>query len=354
MSRLRNNDEAILVNMPLPRQAIKFAKVPITALTDRRLSLRQLKVLCALFSFADNDGVCWPTKQTLSVRSSIHIKHISECTAALAALGWLSKTGQGGFSLPARYVLLDGTTSANSVSGDGKTTRAELATASPGSGLDEGQITSPNLGTSSPDSGLDRKQLPAPIQENYKPQSRKTTSPESGLRKELTKELTIELTNNQDQKIPAEQVSPTNPKPISKRANARLAADGVGEIETELQSACRETWKSYLEAYQQRYGIPPLRNQTVNSQVKQFVQRVGFQDAPLIAGWFTAHNATWYVRQGHTIGSLLRDAEKLRTEWATGRALTETSTRQLDGAQSNFNASTDAKRMLGNRRPHHG
>ena len=313
----------------------KFAKVPIAALADRRLSLRQLKVLCALFSFADQDGVCWPTKQTLSERSAVHIKHISACTAALAVFGWLSKTGRGGFAVPAQYVLLDGTTSTNS-------------------GPDDGQTTSPNLGTTRPGSGLDEKPLPAPIRESYQPQSRKTTSPESGLRKELTKELTIELTNNQDQKIPAAQISPTNPKPISKRADARLVADGAGESETGLQSACKATWKAYLEAYQHRYGVAPVRNQTVNSQVKQFVQRVGFLDAPLIAGWFTAHNATWYVRQGHTMGSLLRDAEKLRTEWATGRALTETATRQLDGAQSNFNASADAKRMLGNRRPNHG
>lgn len=332
----------------------KFAKVPITVLADRRLTLRQLKVLCALFSFADQDGECWPTKQKLSLRSSIHIKHISECTAALAAFGWLTKTGQGGFSVPAQYVLLDGTASANSVSGDGQPARAELTTTSPGSELNDGQTTSPNLGTSSPDSGLDRKQLPAPIQENYQPQSRKITSPESGLRKDLTKELTTELTSNQEQKIPAAQISAANPKPISKRADARLAADGAGESETELQAACRSTWKAYLEAYQYRYGVPPVRNQTVNSQVKQFVKRVGFHEAPPIAGWFPAHNATWYVSQGHTMGSLLRDAEKLRTEWATGLALTETATRQLDGAQSNFNASADAKRMLGNRRPNHG
>ncbi len=237
--------------------------------------------------------------------------------------------------MPAQYVLLDGTTSTNS-------------------GLDDGQTTSPRLGITRPDSGLEEKPLPAPIREHYQPQSRKTTSPEAGLRKELTKELTIELTNNQDQKIPAAQIPATTSKLFSKRADARLAADAAGDTETELQSACKVTWKAYLEAYQHRYGVPPVRNQTVNSQVKQFVQRVGFRDAPLIAGWFTAHNATWYVRQGHTMGSLLRDAEKLRTEWVTGRALTETATRQLDGAQSNFNASADAKRMLGNRRPNHG
>ena len=313
----------------------KFAKVPIAALADRRLSLRQLKVLCALFSFADQDGVCWPTKKTLSERSAVHITRISECTAALEAFGWLSKSGRGGFAVPAQYVLMDGTTSPNTGLDDGQTTSANTR-------LVDGQVTHANL------------QLPAPDRHNYQRRIGITTSANSSLRKELTKELTIELTNNQDQKIPAAQISATNPKPISKRADARLAADAAGDAETGLQSACKATWKAYLEAYQHRYGVAPVRNQTVNSQVKQFVQRVGFLDAPLIAGWFTAHNATWYVRQGHTMGSLLRDAEKLRTEWATGRALTETATRQLDGAQSNFNASADAKRMLGNRRPNHG
>ena len=129
----------------------KFAKIPIAALSDRRLSLRQLKVLCALFSFADQDGVCWPTKQTLSERCAVHITRISECTAALEAFGWLSKTGKGGFAVPAQYVLLDGTAGANTGLDDGQTTSAESATTSAISGLDDEQTTRAHL------------PLPAPI-----------------------------------------------------------------------------------------------------------------------------------------------------------------------------------------------
>ena len=382
----------------------KFAKLPLAVLSDRRLTLRQLKVLCALFSFADADGVCWPSKQALSERCAVSTKYISACTAALAQFGWLTKSGKGGFAIPARYVLRTGTSSPDSSStspesgpdveqttsprlrttsckpdttsldprsDDEQTTTPGLRTTSPNlrttssessptslaSGLDDVRTTSPELSTTSPDLRLASIPLPASIWENNQPQFGKSTSLELGLRKELTIELTNELTKHQSQKIPAAHISAENPIPISSRADARLAPEDRGtanDAETELQAACRITWHRYRTAYQQRYGVPPLRNRTVNSQVKQFVRRVGIHEASLIAEWFIVHNATWYVRQGHTMGALLHDAEKLRTEWATGRALTETATRQLDSTQSNFAACADAKRLLNSRRACHG
>lgn len=102
----------------------------------------------------------------------------------------------------------------------------------------------------------------------------------------------------------------------------------VVEIDTELQNVCRATWTAYGLAYQDRYGVAPVRNAKVSGQVKQFCQRIPHTEAPLIAGFYVWHNQSFYVTKGHPIGLMLNDAEKLRTEWATNTKIT-TSQAQL-------------------------
>lgn len=114
----------------------------------------------------------------------------------------------------------------------------------------------------------------------------------------------------------------------------------------ELQSACRETWKSYSEAYFARYETEPVRNATVNTQVKSFVKRIGAEESPHVAAFFVQSNSAFYVQRGHIFGNLLADAEKLRTEWATGRTMTGTRARQIDQSQANFSVVGEALKIL--------
>lgn len=118
------------------------------------------------------------------------------------------------------------------------------------------------------------------------------------------------------------------------------------ENETALQAACRNTWAAYSMAYAARYGPDPVRNVKVNSLVKQVVQRLGAEEAPLVAAFFVGHANAFYVRKSHDLGSLVADAEKLRMEWASGRMVTATSAQQEDRTQSNFNAANEAVRIL--------
>lgn len=104
------------------------------------------------------------------------------------------------------------------------------------------------------------------------------------------------------------------------------------EGETVLQANCRKTWDAYAAAYFDRYGTAPVRNAKVSSQVKQFVQRIGGEESPMVAGWFVSHPGGYYVGKLHDFGALLADAEKLRTEWATGRVMTQSRARQSDRA----------------------
>lgn len=110
------------------------------------------------------------------------------------------------------------------------------------------------------------------------------------------------------------------------------------------------TWTAYSAAYAARYGVSPVRNATVNAQIAAFVKRIGTSESPGVAEHYVASNNGFYVRTGHQVGNMLKDAEKLRTEWATGRRVTQAQAAQVDRTQSNYDAAQEAKRILANRR----
>ena len=99
-----------------------------------------------------------------------------------------------------------------------------------------------------------------------------------------------------------------------------------------------ETWAAYSAAYLIRYAVDPVRNATVNGQLAQLVARLGAQEAPQVAGWYLSHRNQFYTSCGHSVGILLRDCEKLRTEWATGRQGTHAQAVQSDRTQTNLSA----------------
>ena len=117
-----------------------------------------------------------------------------------------------------------------------------------------------------------------------------------------------------------------------------------------MQRACRETFEAYSVSYTNRYGVDPVKNAKVAGQVVQFVKRIGMQDAPHVAAFFVGHPDAWYTRTGHSVDAMLKDAEKLRTEWATGSRMTAATALQIDATQTNLNAAETAKRMLEARR----
>lgn len=99
-----------------------------------------------------------------------------------------------------------------------------------------------------------------------------------------------------------------------------------------------DTWAAYESAYLARYGVKPVRNATVNGQLANLVNRLGAEESPGVAAWYVSHRNQFYVSCGHSVGMLLRDCEKLRTEWATGRQATQTQAIQGDRTQTNLNA----------------
>jgi hypothetical protein len=102
--------------------------------------------------------------------------------------------------------------------------------------------------------------------------------------------------------------------------------------------ASGETWISYADAYKHRYGVTPVRNARVNGQLAQFVGRISAGEAPCVAAFYVRHQNGLYVAAMHPTNLMLRDAEKLRTEWATNRQVTRTEAHQADRTQTNANA----------------
>lgn len=92
-----------------------------------------------------------------------------------------------------------------------------------------------------------------------------------------------------------------------------------------------QVWEAYCEGYLIRYGVPAVRNAKANSLCAQLVDRLGAEEAPEVARYYVEKcGALFYVRSGHALEALVKDAEKLRTEWATGREITEERARQSD------------------------
>lgn len=90
-----------------------------------------------------------------------------------------------------------------------------------------------------------------------------------------------------------------------------------------------------------------MLNAKVSGQVAQFAKRVPASDAAAVAAYYVGHNDQWYTKGGHAFGLLLHDAEKIRTEWATGRRITTTRARQMDASSSMMDIVAEIKRERG-------
>ncbi|QTH79824.1 transcriptional regulator [Klebsiella phage vB_KpnP_ZX1] len=106
-------------------------------------------------------------------------------------------------------------------------------------------------------------------------------------------------------------------------------------------------WERFDPAYAQRYAGAVLpRNTKINSLVKQLITRLG-KEAPAVAVFYvTSVNEPRATMSQHSLDVLVKNAEGYRTQWFTGRAMTNTRARQLDQTQANANAADEAIRML--------
>jgi hypothetical protein len=129
--------------------------------------------------------------------------------------------------------------------------------------------------------------------------------------------------------------SNTDSKPFAGGADAPPVAPKRKKVNGQHSTA--GIWLSYSEAYRNRYGVVPVRNAAVNGKLAQFAKRLPEEEAPQVAAFYLTHNKGLYVSAHHCVDLLLRDSEALRTEWATGRTVTQTQATQKDKTQTNAN-----------------
>ena len=301
--------------------APQFAMIPLEVMIDKRLTLETMRVLITLFSFRrKNTDLVYPTRETLSKRCNMHPSNISAATSALVKLGWLKKNGSGGHSMATKYTITvpDLVAEQATVVGDEKVAY---------SATDE----SSRIGNRSRIGYRSRLHTPPLAQSATRPLAEQATRPlaQSATRNKATEQLTENRTENKPSDI-----APAN------------AAAKKEPLDSALQNACKATWKSYCDAYFNRYKIEPVRNAGVNSMVKQFVQKIPHNEAPLVAAFFVNHNDKFYVQKTHPVSLMAKDAEGLRTQWATGKAITATRAQQVDRSQANASCASEAMEIF--------
>lgn len=273
------------------------------------LSVTQKAVLISLADQANDDGVCWPAVGTIAARCCMSARAVRTAMDHLEAVGLLTRDRRFNSSTvykvtPANFDKAAAPSKAGRKAGKAGTASgagaAPHAGGAPAAGGD-----APHAGGDAPGAGLGVRPVP--------PNRHITLNEPSG-----------------EPSFPAGLPAPP------------LAVDS----ETDLQAACRATWAAYASAYRDRHGVAPVRNAKVNANVRQIVQRLGHSEAPLVAAWFLTVNERYVVQNMHDLGALLAKCEAYRTQWVTGRQMTQASAQQQDQTQSNANAVEEAKELL--------
>lgn len=279
------------------------------------LSVTQKAVLISLADQANDDGVCWPAIGTIARRCCMSERAVRSAMDHLEAVGILARERR--FNSSSNYTVSPAKYDQSKVAAKGKRKVGKAEISGPASGAGDAPRAggapdappdAPGAGGAAAGAGLDLHGAPP--------------------------NRHITLIEPSDE--------PSSP--------AGLAAPPAADAETELQAACRCTWNAYAAAYRHRHKVSPVRNAKVNANVKQLVQRLGRIEAPLVAEWFLTVNERYVVQGMHDLGALLAKAEAYRTQWATGRTMTQTRAQQADRTESNFSAADEAIAILDARR----
>ncbi|HEN8594418.1 TPA: helix-turn-helix domain-containing protein [Pseudomonas aeruginosa] len=115
---------------------------------------------------------------------------------------------------------------------------------------------------------------------------------------------------------PADAAPRTVIEPTREPSGNLLPTRSGSAADEAMQEACRSVWAAYRAAYEARWGVQPVRNAKVNSQVKQLVAALG-SEAPAVAAFFVGLDDKFLVDSCHEFGLLLAKAGAYRTKWAT-------------------------------------
>lgn len=273
------------------------------------LSVTQKAVLISLADQANDDGVCWPAIGTIASRCCMSERAVRTAMDHLEAVGLLSRERR--FNSSNVYSVTPATFDRSAAATKSKRKSAKswgeagAGGAPHAGGAPDAPGTAPAAGGPARGAGLEVRPVP-----------------------------------------PNRHITPIEPSDEPPYPAVRTDAPPPEPSETDVQAACKATWRAYAETYRERHGVAPVRNAKVNSNVRQIVKRLGMDEAPAVAAWFVRVNERYVVQNLHDLSLLLARCEAYRTQWATGRQMTATGAQQVDKTQSNFNAAGQAIEIL--------
>ncbi|KGG90976.1 hypothetical protein P245_14530 [Comamonas thiooxydans] len=290
------------------------------------MSPSQKAVLISLADQANDDGVCWPAVGTIAARTCLSERAVRDALAWLQAAGAVFREYRHNTSTS--YTVCPKRFDPSKAPAESKRTTKRktdvAANAAPPAAAAPGADAAPPANAAVPPANA----APAPADA-------------AGLEGQMpppNHQLNRHLTANE-------------PSPPALQSGRGGAGQSENTEETALQAACRETWAAYSFAFEQRYGVKPVRNAPVNANVKALVKRLGHEEAPLVAAWYVANvNEAFVVKNSHGMGVLVNQAEGYRTQWARGQAVTATAAQAADKSSANFDAIEEAKRLAKQRR----
>lgn len=106
-------------------------------------------------------------------------------------------------------------------------------------------------------------------------------------------------------------------KPAPAPARVPVPAKPAKQRKQEDPTPTALIWRAYKAAYRERYGVDPVHNAKVMGQLSQLLARLGAEEAPQVATFYVGRDTPYYRQTMHSVDAMLRDAEKLRTEWLT-------------------------------------
>lgn len=132
-------------------------------------------------------------------------------------------------------------------------------------------------------------------------------------------------------------LSPTLPLSLSSESNSSSSnlPKKKKSLSSEQSEQNKKIWLSYAYAYRLRYGVEPVRNAKVNSNISKLRELLGAEQAFNLVKFYLTHNKTRYVENTHSIGLCLLDYETLRTQMIKEKPITTNMVRTFEKNQKN-------------------
>jgi hypothetical protein len=149
-----------------------------------------------------------------------------------------------------------------------------------------------------------------------------------------------ERKKERDDRDASREITPPSPSP-SPSPSSTSGSGSLLEIPTESPKPKKRktkhphgygnrVWNAYSDSFEQRYGTKPKRNAKQSSLACQLRERLGDEESVEVARYYPSTQNSYHVGRGHALAMLLADAEKVWTEWKTGRQITTTGAREAD------------------------